>query len=117
MKRDAPMMMDDQQLATVARALSHPARITILRLLAAQVECRGAEVFSEIPLAQSTISEHLRVLKEAGLVSSHPVGTSMVYCLQRGPVDDLLASVGAIVENAEQCDEQLTASRRGVRDE
>jgi len=72
---------DSEHLALVARALSHPARIRILQLLAEQSECKGAEVFSELPLAQSTISEHLRVLKEAGLVSAHPVGTAMTYCL------------------------------------
>ena len=72
---------DPEYMALVARALSHPARIRILQLLAEQNECKGAEVFSELPLAQSTISEHLRVLKEAGLVSSHPVGTAMTYCL------------------------------------
>ncbi len=72
---------DPEHMALVARALSHPARIRILQLLAEQDECRGAEVFSELPLAQSTISEHLRVLKEAGLVSAHPIGTAMTYCL------------------------------------
>ena len=66
--------MTDEQMALVAQALAHPARVRILRLLADQTECRGAEVFSELPLAQSTVSEHLRVLKEAGLVTSHPVG-------------------------------------------
>ncbi len=89
-------IMDAEQVAAVARALSHPARIRILELLAVQSECRGAELFSEISLAQSTISEHLRVLKEAGLVTSRPVGTAMTYCLSRGPVDDLVAALGAL---------------------
>jgi ArsR family transcriptional regulator, arsenate/arsenite/antimonite-responsive transcriptional repressor len=96
--------MDDRELSSVARALAHPARVRIVRLLAAQDQCRGSEVFSELPLAQSTISEHLRVLKEAGLVSSHAVGTSMLYCLQRGPIDELLAAVGTIVESVPKCD-------------
>ncbi|MFU8891600.1 MAG: ArsR/SmtB family transcription factor [Anaerosomatales bacterium] len=93
----------DEQLAAVARALANPARVRILRLLAAQDQCRGSEVFAELPLAQSTISEHLRVLKEAGLISSHPVGTGMVYCLQRGPADQLLRAVGEIVDNVPEC--------------
>jgi ArsR family transcriptional regulator len=93
----------DEYLAAVARALSHPARIRILRLLAAQDECRGSEVFAELPLAQSTISEHLRILKKAGLVDSHSVGTGMVYCLKRGPLDDLLTWVGEIVEDVAEC--------------
>ena len=74
-------MPDDDQIASVARALAHPARVHIVRLLATQSECRGAEVFTDLPLAQSTISEHLRVLKDAGIISSRPVGTSNVNCI------------------------------------
>ncbi len=85
--------MDDTMTASVAKALAHPARIHIVRLLAAQTECRGADVFSELPLAQSTISEHLRVLKDAGLVSSRPEGTGMVYCLAPTVFDDFIATV------------------------
>jgi len=68
--------------AAIAKALAHPARVQIVQLLAEQSECRGADVFSELPLAQSTVSEHLRVLKDAGLVTATPVGTSAVYCLR-----------------------------------
>ncbi len=75
------MHVDDSTFAALSRALANPARVRILRLLAEQTECRGADVFSELPLAQSTVSEHLRVLREAGLLNAHPVGTSMVYCL------------------------------------
>lgn len=103
MRRSPATTNDDEYLAAVARALSHPARIRILRLLAAQDECRGSEVFAGLPLAQSTISEHLRILKEAGLVDSHSVGTGMVYCLKRGPLDDLLTWVGEIVEDVAEC--------------
>jgi ArsR family transcriptional regulator len=90
--------LDAEQIALIGRALSHPARIRILQLLAAQSECRGAEVFSELPLAQSTISEHLRVLKDAGLVTSHPVGTAMTYCLSRGPMQGFLESITALAD-------------------
>lgn len=73
--------MDEETIALVARALAHPARVRIIRLVADQSECRGAEIFSELPLAQSTVSEHLRVLREAGVISSHAVGVGAVYCL------------------------------------
>lgn len=96
-------VMNDHELAAIARALSHPARMRIVRLLAVQSECRGSEVFAELPLAQSTISEHLRVLKEAGLVTSHPVGTAMTYCLNREPLEQLLGSLTAIVEKIPEC--------------
>jgi ArsR family transcriptional regulator, arsenate/arsenite/antimonite-responsive transcriptional repressor len=114
MKRGQATMLNDEELSAIARALSHPARIRILRLLAAQDECRGSEVFAEIPLAQSTISEHLRILKEAGLVDSHSVGTGMVYCLRRGPLDELLIWVGEVVEDVAECD---TGTKGRHRDE
>jgi ArsR family transcriptional regulator, arsenate/arsenite/antimonite-responsive transcriptional repressor len=75
--------------SVAARALAHPVRVRLLQLLATQSECRGSEIFSEIPLAQSTISEHLRVLKEAGLVNAHAVGTGMVYCIDASPLEPL----------------------------
>jgi ArsR family transcriptional regulator len=95
--------MTDEQMALVARALAHPARIRIVQLLAAQTECRGHEVFSELPLAQSTVSEHLRVLKEAGLVQSHPVGTAMVYCLIPSVLDEFNRAVSQLAACAAEC--------------
>lgn len=72
---------DDDEFARVLRALAHPARLKLVRLLAAHGSCSGSEVFSAIDLAQSTISEHLRVLGEAGLVTSTPSGAKSCYCL------------------------------------
>lgn len=107
-------MLEDDALAKVARALAHPARVQILRLLASQANCRGADVFSELPLAQSTISEHLRVLREAGIVASHAEGTSMVYCLNPEPVLAMSGSLDSLVRNAPTCD--AGAAGRGVRE-
>jgi len=95
--------MTDDQMALVAKALAHPARIHIVRLLAAQAECRGHEVFSELPLAQSTISEHLRVLKEAGLVRAHPIGTAMVYCLVASVLDEFNQVIDEIAACVAEC--------------
>lgn len=95
--------MDDTITASVAKALAHPARLHILRLLAVQTECRGADVFSDLPLAQSTISEHLRILKDAGLVNSRPEGTAMVYCLSPAVFDDFIAAVSDIVPATPLC--------------
>lgn len=96
-------MLDDEAIAVVARALSHPARVRIVRLLATQANCRGADVFSELPLAQSTVSEHLRVLREAGIVSSHSEGTSMVYCLNPEVVAQTVTALDDLVRNAPTC--------------
>jgi ArsR family transcriptional regulator, arsenate/arsenite/antimonite-responsive transcriptional repressor len=75
---DAP---DDTTLAQLAKALGHPARIRILRLLAARETCITGDVVAELPLAQSTVSEHLRILREAGLVQATPHGTRSAYCI------------------------------------
>lgn len=85
--------MNAEKVATLAKALGHPARVQIVELLARQRECRGADVFAELPLAQSTVSEHLRVLREAGIVSSSPVGTGAVYCLDPGALSVLSEAV------------------------
>ena len=95
--------MDDERLAELARALAHPARVKILRLLAAEDECMGGELFGELPLAQSTISQHLAVLKDAGLVNATPLGTRMVYCIAAGPLAELSAALGGIVERHPAC--------------
>ncbi|MBS3956166.1 MAG: helix-turn-helix transcriptional regulator [Clostridiales bacterium] len=79
--------IDAEQLARVGRALAHPARIRILQIIAEHGECRGQEVFSGLPLAQSTISQHLKVLGEAQLISSHAVGTALMYRLNRDTLD------------------------------
>ena len=95
--------MTDDRMALVAKALAHPARVRIVRLLAAQTECRGHEVFSDLPLAQSTVSQHMRVLKEAGLVKSQPVGTAMAYCLVTSVLDEFHQAVGEITATAAVC--------------
>jgi ArsR family transcriptional regulator len=99
--------VDDESMAAIARALGHPVRVRILRLLAAQVECRGADVFSEIPLAQSTISEHLRVLREAGLISATPSGTSMVYCISESALVDLADELGGLIATHPRCEREV----------
>ncbi|MEE4303113.1 MAG: metalloregulator ArsR/SmtB family transcription factor, partial [Wenzhouxiangella sp.] len=58
----------DERIAEVARALGHPARIRIVKLLLEREACIGGDIVEEIGLAQSTVSEHLRILKEAGVV-------------------------------------------------
>jgi len=97
--------MDDTLTAAVAKALAHPTRLHILRLLASQTECRGADVFSELPLAQSTISEHLRILKQAELVSSRPEesGNGMVYCLDSKAFEGFISTVSDIALSAAVC--------------
>lgn len=96
--------MDAEKIAAVAKALAHPARVTIVDLLSHQRECRGADVFAELDLAQSTVSEHLKVLREAQVISATQVGTSMTYCLRYRTLEQFAASVSAFAGLGAACD-------------
>ena len=71
----------EQELAEIAKALSHPARIAILKVLAQKNECICGEIVEVLPLAQSTVSQHLKELKNAGLIQGTIEGTSVCYCI------------------------------------
>ena len=71
----------DQALAELARALSHPARVAIVRHLATTGTCVCGEIVSVLPLAQATVSQHLKVLKEAGFVQGEVDGPRTCYCV------------------------------------
>jgi ArsR family transcriptional regulator, arsenate/arsenite/antimonite-responsive transcriptional repressor len=74
--------VDDERLAALAKALAHPARLRLLRILADRDSCICGELAGRLPLAQSTVSEHLRILKEAGLVRAEAVGQRTCYYLE-----------------------------------
>lgn len=95
--------LDDDTTAAIAKALGHPARIRIMRLLAEQPECRGADVFGELPLAQSTVSQHLAVLRDAGLVATHTVGTASVHCLVPEALRRFSAGIISLSETTPRC--------------
>ena len=71
----------EQQLAGLAKALSHPARIAILKVLAKQNECICGKIVEVLPLAQSTVSQHLKELKNAGLIDGTIDGPKSCYCI------------------------------------
>ena len=71
----------EQELADMAKALSHPARIAILKVLAKQTECICGEIVEVLPLAQSTVSQHLKELKNAGLIDGTVDGPRSCYCI------------------------------------
>ncbi|MGB0176590.1 MAG: ArsR/SmtB family transcription factor [Owenweeksia sp.] len=72
---------EQNQLAAVARVLAHPARIAILQHLLKANQCINSDLVQELGLAQATISQHLRELKEIGLIQGTVEGTSMCYCI------------------------------------
>jgi ArsR family transcriptional regulator len=71
----------DGELAAFAKALAHPARVRILRLLARKEARMCSHIVDELPLAQSTVSEHLRILRAAGLVRANESGPRVGYCI------------------------------------
>ena len=73
--------LKENKLAKYAKALGHPARISILKLLAKKQACICGDIVDELPLSQSTVSQHLKELKEAGLIKVDIEGASVCYCI------------------------------------
>ncbi|MBY0535846.1 MAG: metalloregulator ArsR/SmtB family transcription factor [Chitinophagaceae bacterium] len=71
----------DNRVAKIAKALSHPARVAIVRLLISKKACICGDIVDELPLSQSTVSQHLKELKEAGIIKGNIDGTSICYCI------------------------------------
>ena len=71
----------DNRIAKYAKALSHPARIAILKLLIQKQSCICGDIVEELPLSQSTVSQHLKELKEAGLIKGDIDGAKVCYCI------------------------------------
>jgi ArsR family transcriptional regulator len=69
------------ELAAMTKALGHPARIAILQFLAARKACVCGDIVNELPLSQSTVSQHLKELKNAGLIKGDIEGPSVCYCI------------------------------------
>lgn len=71
----------DEALATLAKALAHPIRVQIVRILARTSGCVCGDLVDQLPVAQSTVSQHLKVLRDAGLVQGTIDGPRVCYCL------------------------------------
>jgi ArsR family transcriptional regulator len=72
----------DRELAALSKAVGHPARVRILRVLAHRTTCVCGDLVGALPLAQSTVSQHLKVLKQAGLVRGTIDGPRVCYCIE-----------------------------------
>jgi DNA-binding transcriptional ArsR family regulator len=71
----------DNKVAKYARALAHPARVAILKLLISKQACICGDIVDELPLSQSTVSQHLKDLKAAGLIKGDIEGVKVCYCI------------------------------------
>lgn len=74
---------DEKQLARFAKALSHPVRIYICDLLSKQTCCYSGDLAEEVPIARSTLSQHLKELKNAGLIQGEITSPKIKYCLNK----------------------------------
>jgi ArsR family transcriptional regulator len=88
--------VDYLSFAQICKALGHPARIRIVEHLKAIDHCICGEIVQILPLAQSTVSQHLKVLKAAGLVKGEVEGPRTCYCLDREILESFKKIVGSI---------------------
>ena len=86
----------DEELAAFAKAIAHPTRVRILRMLAKKEARMCSHIVDELPLAQSTVSEHLRILRSAGLVQANENGPRVSYCIVPSALKRLKALLEAV---------------------
>ncbi len=80
---------EQNQIAILAKALGHPARIAILDYLASVDSCICGDIVKEVGLAQPTVSQHLKALKNAGLIKGNIEGNAICYCIDEKALDNL----------------------------
>lgn len=95
--------LSSDSLTAVAKALSHPARQQILQTLGSQGECLCGEVVEVVGLAQSTVSQHLKVLREAGLVQGAVDGPRSCYCLDANGLAEARTAVLDLFDSLISC--------------
>lgn len=91
-----PQPEEDERLAALCRALAHPHRVHIVRFLLAQRACFAGEIAEQLPLAASTVSQHLAILKEVGLVAGEVDGQRRCYGVAPAALDELKRLVAAL---------------------
>lgn len=95
------------RVARMAKALAHPARVAILRILSGRNECVCGEIVNGVPLAQATVSQHLKELKAAGLIAGTIDGPKSCYCIDWKNLESVSELIGGFLvemkENQKQC--------------
>ncbi|MGM0546083.1 MAG: ArsR/SmtB family transcription factor [Bacteroidota bacterium] len=100
--------ISQKRTAELMKALGHPARIAIIELLAERDTCICGDITNELPLAQSTVSQHLKALKEAGIIKGEVDGVRTCYCLNPEGITELSELLIPLIKNLttateEQC--------------
>jgi len=89
----------DEDIALIAKALSHPARIQIIRLLLSKKSCIGGDIVDVVGLAQSTVSEHLRILKASGIITGEITRPRVCYSLNPQRLNHFKDFLGLILDS------------------
>ncbi|MCY0979358.1 metalloregulator ArsR/SmtB family transcription factor [Chryseobacterium wangxinyae] len=93
---------EQNQIATIAKALGHPARIAIIEYLLKVNECICGDIVNELPLAQPTVSQHLKELKNAGLIKGNIEGNKICYCINEMAFGTLTTYFGNIISTVKK---------------
>ena len=80
---DKKYAIEQEQVARFAKAMGHPARVAILEFLARQECCYFGNIHEELPIAKATVSQHLKELKDAGLIQGEIETPKVKYCINR----------------------------------
>jgi len=91
------------EMANMAKAISHPARIAILEYLLAKGECVCGDIVSELPLSQSTVSQHLKAMKNAGIIKGDIDGVYRCYCVNTQACQSLMTKIRQLFKRGSAC--------------
>ena len=89
----------ENKIAQYAKALAHPARVAIIQLLLKRQSCVCGDIVDELPLSQSTVSQHLKELKNAGLIKGETEGVKTCYCMDEKEWQQARQYLGALLNN------------------
>ena len=96
---------NQNEIAILTKALGHPARIAIVEHLAKMNECVCGKIAEVLPLAQPTVSQHLKELKNAGIIKGEVEGNSICYCIDKKAIKTITQYFSALLKSVEKQDE------------
>jgi len=98
--KSSEFLSKQQELSAIAKALSHPARIAIIQLLAEKKEIRTGNISIGLPISRTTVTQHLKALKNMGIIKGKIDGLSIHYCLDMKKLSQIKKEMNNFFENA-----------------
>ena len=99
------------RIADFAKAISHPARVAILKKLAEENKCICGQIVEIMPLSQSTVSQHLKELKESGIVQGEIEGITSCYCINWNNLDKALNELSEFIKTIKEKNIKVSAGK------